>query len=170
MDKNRKKKFGIICNVRIDHDDPEEDIIQHTGVYRKDRTPNRPDYLDLMSNGGEGWRREHSDRGLLEWGTPIDYLGHGTKLMLYDTDISQITVIADIVPDACYIHNENHVYEYRNIIKDGSLCVLSEPISLDDIKKVEGLEKFPYRRWKDISESQFQTLIKGKKCTNGKVP
>lgn len=141
MDGDRKEKFGIIRRVMIDHDNPEESVSHQTRVYRKDRTPNKPDYRDLMTNGGEGWRREQSERGLLEWDTPIDYLGLGTKLMLFDTDVREITVVADIDREGYYIDEENY-YKFRNIISDGFLCVLTEPISLDDIKEVEGLEKF----------------------------
>lgn len=169
MMEERKNKYGIICRVMIDHDEPDENGSHSTRVYRRDRTPERPDYRELMDNGGNAWRREHSDRNLLEWGTPTDYLGDGTKLLLYDTDAREITVVADIEPDKYFIDEENH-YRIRNIIRDGSLCVLSEPIPLEEIKRVDGLQKFQnYRNFKDITEDQFMALVKGKKCTSGKI-
>lgn len=173
MKKERMQKFGGICRVLIDHNDrdvsePKEPVNK---VYRKDKTPNRPDYRDLMDNGGEGWRREHSERNLLEWGTPSDYLGTGTKLLLYDTDARAITVVADIDPDQCFtLSKEENYYNVRNIIRDGSICVLSNEISLDDITKVDGLEKFQnHRQFKDITKTQFEVLIRGKKCRDGRT-
>lgn len=159
MDKKRKEKFGIICRVMIDHDDPDESDFHRTKVYKKDKTPNRPDYRELMDDGGEGWRREHSSRGLLEWGTPTDYLGNGKVLLLFDADSREITVAAEIVPEACYI--EDNYFEIRNIIKDGTLKVLKNPVPLTEFKKVDGLEKFQnYRGFMDITKEQYEAILK----------
>ncbi|MCL6090884.1 MAG: EVE domain-containing protein [Candidatus Thermoplasmatota archaeon] len=158
MDSDRKEKFGIICRVAIDHDDPQESVSHRTKVYRKDRTPNKPDYRDLMKNGGQGWRREHSERGLLEWGTPTDYLGDGERLMLFDTDSREITVVAEIEPDKYYL--EDNYYKFRNIIKEGYLKVLKKPVPLEEIKKVNDLDKFQnYRLFKDITEEQYEAIL-----------
>ena len=115
-----------------------------------------------MSNGGEGWREEHSERGLLEWGTPIDYTGMGTKLLLYDTYANEITVVADIDPDMCY-EDKNNYYSVRNIIIDGSIRVLERPITLIEITSISGLEDFQkHRRFMDITEEQYTSLMKGR--------
>lgn len=167
--KARNEKYGIICRVMIDHDEPNESDAHRTRVHRKDKTPSKPDYRDLMRNGGEGWRREHSDKNLLEWGTPIDYLGNGKKIMLFDTDTREITVVADIEPEKTYKNYEGY-YKWRNIIKDGTLCVLSEPIPLRELVRVDGLQTFQhYRGFKDITERQFLDLINGRKCIDGKT-
>lgn len=159
MNEERKEKFGIICRVKIDHDNPKDCKSHTTKVFRKDRTPNKPDYRDLMDKGGEGWRREHSNRGLLEWGTPTDYLGNGKFLLLFDTDSREITVAAEIIPERWY--TEDNYFEVRNIIKEGTLHVLKNPVLLADLKKVEGLERFQnYRLFKDITKEQYEAILK----------
>lgn len=160
MEKERKEKFGIICRVKIDHDDTEVNRYRETMVYRKDKTPNRPDYRHLMANGGKGWRREHSNNDLLEWGTPTDYLGKGRKLLLFDTDSREITVETDIDPDSCYADKSNY-YRVRNIIVDDSLKVLRSPIPLEKVRNVPGLERFQnYRQFKDITKEQYEALMR----------
>ena len=162
MKSDRTKKFGIICRVVIDRGEVIKKINHKTGVFRKDVTRNKPDYRDLMSNGGEGWREEHSERGLLEWGTPIDYMGMGTKLLLYDTYAKEITVVADVDPDLCY-EDKNNYYSVRNIIIDGSIRVLERPITLIEITSVSGLEDFQkYRLFMDITDEQYLNLIDGR--------
>ena len=162
MKSDRTKKFGIICRVVIDRGEVSKKNNHRTRVFRKDVTKNRPDYRDLMSNGGEGWRGEHSERGLLEWGTPIDYMGMGTKLLLYDTYAKEITVVADVDPDLCYEDKKNY-YSVRNIIIDGSIRVLERPITLIEITSVSGLEDFQKnRRFMDITEEQYLNLIDGR--------
>ena len=159
---NRTEKCGIICRVVIDRGRPDKENKHRTMVFRKDVTKGKPDYRDLMSNGGNSWREEHSDRGLLEWGTPIDYLGMGRKLLLYDTYAKGITVVADINPDMCYEEPSNY-YKVRNIIIDGSLRVLERPITLREITSVTGLEDFQkHRRFIDITEEQYLKLIDGR--------
>lgn len=162
MKSDRTEKFGVICRVVIDGDKASKKNKHRTMVFRKDVTKNKPDYRDLMSNGGDGWRKEHSDKGLLEWGTPIDYLGKGTKLLLYDTHSREITAVAEVNPDMCY-EDESNYYKVRNIITDGSIRILKRPIALSDIKSIPGLENFQkQRRFIDISEVQYASLIKGR--------
>ena len=156
----RTKKFGIICRVLIDHDDPDESDSHRTEVYRKNRTPNRPDYLELMDNNAVGWRKEHSKNGLLEWGTPKDYMGAGTKLLLFDTDVNKITVVADVEPKSIRFDEGNH-FRWRNIITDGSLKLFKPAIPLGVIQKVNGLhDPSKARQLVDITEFSKESLSK----------
>lgn len=157
--KGRKEIFGIICRVVIDKDKPSKKNKHRTMVFRKDLTPHRPDYRDLMAEGGEGWRKEHSNRKLLEWGTPTDYLGNGKKLFLFDTYSREITVEADIDPDQCFEDPDNY-YKIRNVIIEDSLHVLKRPITLGEITLVHGLESFQnYRQFKEINKEQYESLM-----------
>ena len=159
---NRKEKFGIICRVIIDRDESSGKNIRNTEVYRKDITREKPDYRELMSNSADGWREEHSEKGLLEWGTPTDYMGKGRKLLLYDTYAKEITVIADVDPDMCY-DDEDNFYKVRNIIVEGTIRVLQKPISLKEIVSVLGLENFQkHRQFMDITEGQYLNLLEGR--------
>ena len=156
----RTEKFGIICRTLIDHDDPTESDSHKTKVYRKARTPNKPDYLELMDNNAVGWRKEHSKKGLLEWGTPTDYMGAGTKLLLFDTDVNKITVVADVKPKSIRF-DENNTFRWRNIIADGSLELYKPPIPLEIIQKVKGLyDPSRARQLVNITRMQYEELLR----------
>ena len=161
MKSDRKETYGVICRVVIDRDRAGKKNNHRTRVFRKEVTKNEPDYRELMSNSGDGWRGEHSDKGLLEWGTPKDYMGKGIKLLLYDTYAKEITVVADVDPGKCY--EADNYYRIRNIIVDGSINVLERQITLSEITSVPGLEDFQkHRQFIDITEEQYVNLIGGR--------
>jgi hypothetical protein len=149
----RKDKFGIIAKIKYDNEsDPEE---KRTYVSNK--------YKVQMMNGS--WVDEHStdiDNKKWEWGTHRDYLGKGTKLLLYDKSDPQgpgITVIASVLPREAFRDPKNTGFPVRNVMK-GKPIVMNPPIPLSLVIEV-GLKdpaKLGRIAFEDITKDQFDDL------------
>ncbi len=154
----RKEKFGVIAKIRFD---TASDGERRTVVFHHDyRDPMKSDYRDLMKSGK--WLDEHStdpSNKKWEWGTPTDYLGKGTKLLLFDKDVQGITVIADVIPTEAFYIEENH-HKVRNVMRPFPE-VLDVPIPLEVIEKagIDDPREIGPRPFEDITEEQFKSLI-----------
>ncbi len=121
----RKDKFGVIAKIKLD--DP-LDGERRTRIYRKEATPSEEDYRDLMRSGKFlEINSTDPDNKKWEWGTPSDYLGKGTKLMLFDRTDPGITVIADIDPKEAFYGNMN-TFTVRNVMKPDPFRPLTETL------------------------------------------
>ncbi|MDS0257474.1 hypothetical protein ApAK_07320 [Thermoplasmatales archaeon AK] len=153
--KRRKEKFGVITKIRFDDSSDEE---SRTMVYYHN-------YRELMKSGK--WLDEHStdpSNKKWEWGTPKDYLGKGTKLLLFDTVDKGITVIADVIPtEAFYDWEVSH--KVRNVMKPFPE-VLDVPIPPEVIEKagIDDPRKIGKRPFENITEEQFKSLIENYKA------
>lgn len=146
---SRTEKFGVIAKIKFDNPSDEDK-----------RTLVHPNYKDLMRTGE--WIDEQSsdpDNKRWEWGTPTDYLGKGTKLLLYDKSEHGIIVIADIIPKEAFYDDENH-HTVRNVMV-GKPEVLVRPISpvlivSCNLKDPERLGPIPFE---EITEAQYNELM-----------
>ena len=166
----RMEKFGIICKIKLD--DNSEAEPKRTCVFRKDVTPDEEDYRDLMKSGK--WLDNYStDRKnkKWEWGTHYDYLGKGTKLLLYDKlEPEGITIIADVIPEETFI-DKNNYYKVRNVLRPFPK-VLDPPIPSCIIVGA-GLtdpSKLGRRPFEDITELQFNNLLDGYEAWKSGMP
>ena len=166
---DRNEKFGVIAKVKVDDYSGSED--ERTFVFRKEVTPKEEDYRDLMRSGK--WAQMHStypSSKKWEWGTPSDYLGKGTKLLLFDkTPPGGITVIANVTPKEAFIDRDNY-HKVRNVL-DPFPDVLEIPISSSLIKEVglkdpNSLGLVPFE---EITESQFNELMRRYNASNRKM-
>ena len=155
---DRAEKFGVIAKIK--NDDGNDNEERRTRVFRKDITPKEKDYRDLMRSGE--WLDVHSTdpkNKKWEWGTPSDYLGKGTKLLLFDKIENGITVIADINPKEAFYDYSNY-YKVRNVMV-GKPLILDKPIPATlivscGLKEPSSLGVIPSE---EITEKQYDDLM-----------
>lgn len=155
---DRAEKFGVIAKIK--NDDGNDNEERRTRVFRKDITPKEKDYRDLMRSGE--WLDVHSTdpkNKKWEWGTPSDYLGKGTKLLLFDKIENGITVIADINPKEAFYDYSNY-YKVRNVMM-GEPLILDKPILASliascGLKDPSSLGVIPSE---EINEKQYNELM-----------
>ena len=155
---NRGEKFGVIAKIK--NEDGNDNQERRTRVFRKDITPKEKDYRDLMRSGE--WLDVHSTdpkNRKWEWGTPSDYLGKGTKLLLFDKIENGITVIADINPKEAFYDYSNY-YKVRNVMV-GEPLILDKPILASliascGLKDPSSLGVIPSE---EITEKQYDELM-----------
>jgi len=98
------------------------------------------------------------------WGTPRkcqELVGRGRMLLLYDPNLKAITAEVEIAKVRKV--KVPHKYKWRNTFVPGTLNVFQKPISLEEIRSVEGFRKVgvpgdrpPYR---NVTRAQYLSLL-----------